>query len=119
MRRNLKALQRAVAAARGNRERAAALYRLAVIHDNNGREAEAIPHYRRALALGLDRATSPRAMAWLASSLFKTNRAAAAMRWTRQALEGSCPPELRRFLLGLQGRISRERHYVAAQRSRK
>ena len=85
-----------------------ALYRLAVFHDNNGREGEAIPHYRRALALGLDGETKVRAVAWLASSLYKNGRLGASMRYTEEALSMRCPADLRGFLLGLQKRVRRK-----------
>jgi hypothetical protein len=84
-----------------------ALYNLAVFHDNNGREAAAIVHYQRALTLGLDRATEVRALAWLASSLYKMRRLAVAGRCVKRALATPCPPELRRFLIGLESQICR------------
>ncbi len=107
LRRNLRQLQESVAEAPADRIRATALYRLAVFHDGNGREALAIPHYRRAIALGLDRQTETRALAWLASSLYKTGRAAAATRCVKRALGGTCSSDLRRFLTRLQARIDR------------
>ncbi|MEK7188855.1 MAG: hypothetical protein AAB685_03320 [Patescibacteria group bacterium] len=36
------------------------------------REALAIPNYEKAIELGLDRKTKSMALAWLASSLYKT-----------------------------------------------
>ena len=103
MRRNANQLERAVEAARTERAQALALYRLAVFHDNNSREAAVIPYYRRALSLRLDRRHAARAAAWLASSLYKT------LRWTERALAGHCPTDLRWFLIGLRERIRRNR----------
>lgn len=48
---------------------AAAVYEWASVHDFVGREAAAIPLYRRALDLGLDGARRPQALIQLASSL--------------------------------------------------
>ena len=107
LRRSLKHLQDAVVAASTDREKAVALYELAVFHDNNGREAAAIPHYRRAIKLGLDVGTREKAMAWLASSLYKTGRPFAAMQYVDQAIAADCPPELMQFLVSLRRRISR------------
>jgi Flp pilus assembly protein TadD len=47
-------------------------YWLAVTLDNRGREAEAIPAYRQALALGLPPELATNGWAWLGSSLRKT-----------------------------------------------
>lgn len=87
MRRSLKTLEQAVAEATTDAARASACYELGVFHDNNSREAEAIPCYEQALAFGLGRRTGARALAWLASSLYKTNRASEAWRRSEQALE--------------------------------
>ncbi len=43
----------ALAAAKTKAAKAKAHYEFALFHDNNSREAEAIPHYRAALRLGL------------------------------------------------------------------
>ena len=107
-RRNLKQLEQAVRDARTVRRKALAFYRLAVFHDNNGRETIAVPLYRRAIALGLDGRSEVRAFAWLASSLYKTGRPTAAMRCVRRALAAHCSPEIRRFLVKLQARLSTE-----------
>ncbi|MBC7784846.1 MAG: tetratricopeptide repeat protein [Burkholderiales bacterium] len=109
-RRDPKRLQQAVANARTDRERAVALYQLAVFHDNNGREAIALPNYRRAISLGLDAKTEVRALAWLASSLYKTDQSAAALRCSQKAIAAShCPEKLKQFLESLQRRIRRKR----------
>lgn len=119
LRRNLKHLQQVVVAASSDREKAVALYELAVFHDNNGREADAIPCYRNAIKLGLDRETKVKAMAWLASSLYKIGRPTTAMRYVNQAMAADCPPELMRFLVGLRGRIRRKITAAAVDRPRR
>ena len=79
VRRNQRTLETAVESAIDVRARAKAYYDLGVFHDNNNREAVAIPYYERALALGLDRETMTKCLAWLASSLCKTGRFSEAM----------------------------------------
>ena len=49
-------------------------YELGGEHDSAGREREAIPHYERALALGLPDELVPRCMLQLASSLRNAGR---------------------------------------------
>ena len=107
VRRSLNELEQAVAAAKNRRAKALAHYRLGVFHDNNSREASAIPHYRRAIALGLDASTEACALAWLASSLHKTGSRPAAMRCVKRVLAGRCPRNLRGFLMRLRSRIDR------------
>jgi cyanophycin synthetase len=50
-------------------------YELGGEHDSAGREQEAIPHYERALALGLPDELVPRCLLQLASSLRNVGRA--------------------------------------------
>ena len=78
-RRSTHALLADVENARSDSEKAQAHFKLALFHDNNGREAVAIPHYREALRLGLDRKSEAEALAWLASSLYKTSEPREAM----------------------------------------
>jgi tetratricopeptide (TPR) repeat protein len=106
-RRSRVALEQAIERARTKRERALAYHHVAVFHDNNLREAEAIPHYRRALALGLDKATRARALAWLASSLYKTGQPKAALRSIAQASQLG-EPALEQFLARLKRRVERQ-----------
>ena len=106
MRRSRGQLQRAVDCASTRRKRAQALFRLAVFHDNNSREAEAIPIYRRALRVGLDPRRQTQALAWLASSLFKTRQPAAAMRSLQQTMKAKPSLRLREFLTQLKHRIA-------------
>ena len=104
-RRDRRTLERAIDEAGTVEKQAMAHYHLAVFHDNNSREAEAIPHYERALALGLERTTQVHALAWLASSLYKTNQPAVALERVEQALSLVPDPDLTQFLLGLRRRI--------------
>lgn len=100
-----KSLERAVDEAKTREERAAAHHNLAVFHDNNGREAEAIPHYESALQLGLDHMTEVHALAWLASSLYKTGRFREALAKSEESLALAQDQRLISFLLGLRRRI--------------
>jgi tetratricopeptide (TPR) repeat protein len=100
-RRDRRTLERAIDEAQTREERAAAHYELAVFHDNNSREAEAIPHYEQALQLGLDQPTRVQALAWLASSLYKTGKPRAALARAEESLSGTQDAQLTRFLIGL------------------
>jgi len=73
-RRSRAALEDAVDRAASARARAIALYQLALFHDNNSRESIAIPLYEKALRTGLRLDLKAQALAWLASSLYKTGR---------------------------------------------
>ncbi len=106
-RRDRRTLQRAVDEAATAGDKAAALYEFAVFHDNNGREAEAIPHYESALELGLDPSTKVRALAWLASSLYKTGSPEEALARVDEALAVAEEPELIGFLERLRWRAGR------------
>lgn len=88
-------------------EQARAHYELGLFHDNNGREAQAIPHYREALALDIDPAVVPEALAWLASSLYKTGQPEEAALRAGQALRLTMDPSLEGFLRRLLLRIER------------
>lgn len=106
-RRNLAQLQLAIEHARTERARATAYYQLGLFHDNNAREAEAIPNYERALRLGLSGETRAQAFAWLASSLHKTGSPRRAIRALRESQSLTSDPKLRKFLAGLEARIAR------------
>ena len=106
-RRSLAALTVALDGATTQSEKARAHYDLGLFHDNNGREEQAIPHYREALALGIDPAVVPEALAWLASSLYKTGHPTEASLRAGQALRLTTDPSLRGFLLRLLQRIDR------------
>ena len=106
-RRSLAALTAAVDQATSRSEQARAHYDLGLFHDNNGREAQAIPHYREALTLEIDPAVVPEALAWLASSLFKTGQPKEASATARRALRRTHDPSLEMFLVGLLRRIER------------
>lgn len=65
----IRELEQALLDAPSPAAKALAPFRLAVFHDNNGREVGAIPHYRAAMRLGLRGIHSARAHMWLASSV--------------------------------------------------
>jgi hypothetical protein len=90
------------------RERAMASYELGVFHDNNGREDEAIPLLRLALELGLSQAFEARAHAWLASSLYKTDRPGPALDHVRAARKRTREPMIQDFLNRLEPRVARK-----------
>jgi len=106
-RRSLAALSAAVDQATSRSEKARAHYNLGLFHDNNGREAQAIPHYRTALALGVDPGVEPEALAWLASSLHKTGQPGEAALRAGQALRLATDLSLECFLRRLLRRIDR------------
>ena len=106
-RRSLAALTAALERATTKDAKARARYELCLFHDNNGREARAIPHYREALELGLDPTVVPEALAWLASSLFKTGQPEEASLKSFQALGLTADPSLKGFLVRLLRRIDR------------
>ncbi|HEX3700345.1 MAG TPA: tetratricopeptide repeat protein [Phenylobacterium sp.] len=112
-RRSRASLEAALAAAPDAGARAQACYELALFHDNNSREAEAIPLYRQAIALGLPTARRAEALAWLASSLVKTGSPDEARQRAMEARELTSDAALRLFLEGLQRRIA---HRAAAGR---
>jgi tetratricopeptide (TPR) repeat protein len=104
-RRSSKELLRAVENAGSAAKKARALYELALFHDNNSREAEAVPLYQKALQLGLDRTREAMARAWLASSLSKTKRPREALQQISLALKLAKRGKLRDFLLRLKTKI--------------
>ena len=106
-RRSLVALLRAVEEAATDDSRALAHFELALFHDNNGREAEAVPQYEAAISLGLDKKRNAEALAWLASSLYKTDRPHDAIQRLMQARAMAQDTGLQRFLDGLERRINR------------
>ena len=106
-RRSLAGLTAALERATTRGGQARAHYELGLFHDNNGREAQAIPHYRKALELGIDPAVVPEALAWLASSLYKTGQPEEASVTARRALCLTQDPALEKFLVGLLRRIKR------------
>ncbi len=104
-RRSRAAFERAVENASTDRSRAAACFDLAVFHDNNSREDDAIPYYREALALGLDAVRRPQALAWLASSLHKTGVIEEAREVAQEAERLAREPHLVKWIQDLRGRI--------------
>ncbi|HUZ13624.1 MAG TPA: tetratricopeptide repeat protein [Caulobacteraceae bacterium] len=113
VRRRRQALEAAVAAAENPSAIAKARYALAIFHDNNGREASAIPHYRSAIALGLPEPEDAAAWAWLASSLWKTGAAAEAAEAIARSRALAPSPAIARFLEGLERRIDRRLRSIA------
>ena len=107
------ALEDAVDRAESARSKAIALYRLALFHDNNSRESVAIPLYESAIKNGLPLPLKAKALAWLASSFYKTGRPQHALTRMRQSREIAKSRELRRFLDGLEARIARSRHRIS------
>ena len=106
-RRSLAGLTAALRQASSRSEQAQAHYELGLFHDNNGREAQAIPHYCEALALDINPAVVPEALAWLASSLYKTGRREEASLRAGQALRLTRDQSLVGFLRRLLRRIGR------------
>lgn len=106
-RRNRQQLEQLVADAKTDRAKALAYYQLGLFHDNNGRESEAIPHYEMALELGLDQFIKARALAWLASSLYKTGRSRAALARIAMSQAITESKDLKKFLADLERRIKR------------
>ncbi len=106
-RRSRVALERALAQAATDAERARAHLALAVFHDNNSREVEAVPQYESALEAGIDGEDRARCLAWLASSLFKTARPAEALSRLEESRQATQDPYLCAFLDGLERRILR------------
>jgi tetratricopeptide (TPR) repeat protein len=106
-RRSRQHLEQAVAAARTRSAKSRAHFALALFHDNNSREREAIPHYKAALSIGLGALHHAEALAWLASSLHKTGRPRAALQLIEQARDRAPSGELRTFLNGLERRVRR------------
>jgi tetratricopeptide (TPR) repeat protein len=104
-RRSRRRLEADLASARSDADRARAHYALALFHDNNSREAEAIPHYRRALALGLPTETASAAWAWLASSLWKSGAPEPALEAIARTRQETKSPQLAAFLARLERRI--------------
>ena len=106
-RRSLAIHLRALEEAGADDSRALVCFELAVFHDNNSREAEAVPQYEAATGLGLDKKRNVEALAWLASSLCKTSRPHDAVWRLRQARAVARDANLGRFLDALEGRIRR------------
>jgi len=106
-RRGRVALERAVADAKSDAERARAEFELGAFHDRNSREAEAIPHYEAALEAGIDGEDRARCLAWLASSLYKTGRPQEAISRVKAAWATTQDAELGRFVSNLERRVYR------------
>jgi tetratricopeptide (TPR) repeat protein len=101
-RRSLKQLQCAAETASGKREKALAIYELGLFHDNNSREAKAIPNYQKAIRLGLDKKYEAMARVWLASSFLKTGQPELALKEHRRAFKLAKDARLRKFVMSLE-----------------
>ena len=106
MPRNTKKLEEEISKAMNRKQKAIAYYNLALFHDNNAREIEAIPNYKMALKLGLGKDLKSKALAWLASSLYKTGKQKEALKITKQAMR-QADKKLQKFLTGLQREIAK------------
>lgn len=105
--RNRKRLEMAVSAAKTSSKRALAHYNFGLFHDNNAREPEAIPNYEKAIKLGLDQQTKAKALAWLASSLYKTNKPSKGLKKLKESFSLTTDEKLKKFLAGLEKRIQK------------
>jgi tetratricopeptide (TPR) repeat protein len=105
--RNRVQLENAVADARTRRAKALAYFQLALFHDNNARERDAIPHYEAALRLGLDSSRRAEALAWLASSFYKTGQPRKALKKINESQNHARDAALCTFLDGLERRARR------------
>lgn len=109
-RRSRVALEAEVNGAKSSRQKAIALYQLALFHDNNARESDAIPFYEKALKAGLQSALKAKALAWLASSLHKTGESKSALTRIRQSRAIARTMKygsLENYLYALEARIAR------------
>ena len=107
VRRNRRQLERDIREAMTIEEEAMAYYHLGLFHDNNGREAEAIPYYERAQQLGLDDVTRAQALGWLASSLYKIGKSQEALQKIDASLAVNQNAGMASFLVRLRRRINR------------
>ena len=105
-RRNKEQLEIDIKNAKSPKEKALAYYNLGLFHDNNARESKAIPNYLQALKFGLDKGTKSKALAWLASSLYKTGKSKESLKMLN-ASKKIASVKLRKFLIGLEKRIQK------------
>src|SRR5581483_5304975 len=90
--------------AKNKKAKAIAHYNLGLFHDNNGREKEAILNYLKALKFGLEKKIKSQALAWLASSLYKTGKPKEALKRIKESKKIG-DKKLQQFLMGLEKRI--------------
>ena len=102
--RNKKDLENKIIQAKNKKAKAIAHYNLGLFHDNNGREKEAIPNYLKALKFGLEKKIKSQALAWLASSLYKTGKPKEALKRIKESKKIG-DKKLQQFLMGLEKRI--------------
>lgn len=112
-RRRARELEQALFDAQSPAAKALAHFRFSVFHDNNGREAEAIPHYRAALQLGLPKMQQAQALAWLASSYWKVGRTRQALRCIEALRHRRLSAQLSEWVRRLEVRVKRDPHKYA------
>jgi tetratricopeptide (TPR) repeat protein len=106
--RNRQQLEKAIIIAKTLEAKALAYYNLGLFHDNNSREVEAIPNYKKAIKLGLNQETKAEALAWLASSLYKTGNPKDGLKKLVLSRHLTTNNKLKVFLGGLEKRIKRK-----------
>ena len=104
--RNERQLEMDIKNAKNPREKALAYYNLGLFHDNNSREIKAIPNYLKALDYGLNKNLKSMALAWLASSFYKTGRSKEALKRANESKK-IANVKLKKFLIGLERRIQK------------
>jgi len=107
-RRRISELEQALLDAPSRSAKALAHFRLAVFHDNNGREIEAIARYRAAIRLGLRGIQAAQARAWLASSYWKVDRPRQALAQIAELSRRRLPADLRAWVGRLDRRVRRK-----------
>ncbi len=109
-RRSLKQLRANIKKARTKSEEANAWYELALFYDNNSRERETISFYQKAIELGLEKGKKAEALAWLASSFYKTGRYEKALASLNRSLRINNEEKIISFLARLKKRILKKIH---------
>lgn len=107
-RRSVKKLKEAIEKARTKGKKANAYYELALFHDNNSRESEAVPLYQKAIKFGLAKERKVKALAWLASSFYKTGNYKKALVNLERARRINIDGKVVSFLARLRKRIRKK-----------
>lgn len=107
MPRKLSDLEEELADSKTALAKAEAHFALAVFHDNNSREAAAIPHYVLALKSGLQGLDKARAHAYLASSLWKVGKSKEALKVISDSERLRMPIDLANWIGRLKQRVLR------------
>lgn len=106
-RRRLSELEQALRDAPSRSAKALAHFRLAVFHNNDGREVEAIAHCRAAIRRGLGGRQAVQAHAWLANRYCKVGRPQHALRCIAELRRRRLPTDVRAWVGRLEGRVRR------------